>query len=75
MYKATVLRPPVAFSRGVSFLASSFRHIRRQLRLRRTIRDLESLPDHILHDIGLTQSEIASVLRLGPDDTTRRQRG
>ena len=47
--------------------------VRRWLDERRARRALVVLPDAMLKDLAMDRSEIASVVRHGPSDRTRRQ--
>lgn len=52
-----------------------FRLIGRQVALRRARRELLGMPDYMLADMGISRSEIASVVRYGAPDPTRLARG
>jgi uncharacterized protein YjiS (DUF1127 family) len=61
-----------AFSRYAGFVADACRRMRREMRIRKSICDL---PDYLLSDIGLTRSEVVSVVLYRISDRTRFQRG
>lgn len=47
----------------------------RAWRRRRDRRHIHEMPDYILKDIGISRSEIDSVVMFGETDLTRRRRG
>lgn len=55
-------------------ITDGYRSIARLVRIRRAQAHLSEMPDHILHDIGISRSEIGSVTRYGQADSTRRPR-
>ncbi len=60
------------------FMAAAFgdgyRAMARHIRIHRARAHLSEMPDYILHDIGISRSEIGSVTRYGETDTSRRVR-
>jgi uncharacterized protein YjiS (DUF1127 family) len=48
-------------------VASIARAIAQELRIRRDMRQLRAMDDHMLKDIGLTRAEIGSAVRYGRD--------
>jgi uncharacterized protein YjiS (DUF1127 family) len=50
------------------------RALARIMRTRRERAHLHELPDHLLRDIGIDRSEIASIIRFGNKDGSRRPR-
>jgi uncharacterized protein YjiS (DUF1127 family) len=50
------------------------RLLARIMRMRRDRAQLHELPDHLLRDIGLNRSEIASITRFRSKDVSRRPR-
>jgi uncharacterized protein YjiS (DUF1127 family) len=61
---------PEAPAKKVPFIVRLFNRIRSELRLRRAIRDVNSLDDRTLIDIGLSPGSVENAVRLG-----RRPRG
>lgn len=47
----------------VSLLRRAAKHVRQYLRTRRDRRHLESLPDYLLEDIGLTRADVKTFGR------------
>jgi uncharacterized protein YjiS (DUF1127 family) len=75
MHDTTTLRVSTPFfSRHAHLVARGWSRLRREFRIRKAIRDLQHMPEHLLRDIGLTPSEIVSVVRYGVADQTRRRR-
>ncbi len=63
---ATATRPAAArpsVFRPLAALASAWRRLDRERRLRATIHALECLPDRSLRDIGLERGDIAAIVR------------
>ena len=77
MSTVSLARPPriqasVSPRRGAQFLrlASAFyAAAMRELRLRREMQRLAEYDEHMLHDIGITRSDIEGAVRRGHDGT------
>jgi uncharacterized protein YjiS (DUF1127 family) len=72
MYDTTTLRAAAPiFSRYAGLVARTYGRLRRELRIRKAIRDLQQMPEHLLRDLGLSQSDIPYVVRHGTTDRGR----
>lgn len=74
MQTTATLKAPAAVARCAGLIATACGHLRREIRIRQAIRHLNSLPEYLFRDIGLTHSEITSIVRNGVADRSRRHR-
>jgi uncharacterized protein YjiS (DUF1127 family) len=63
-----------AVARTVAVLRQSFERLQDRIRARRAAEHLSEMPDYILRDIGISRSEVMSVVLFGGRDVTRRSR-
>jgi uncharacterized protein YjiS (DUF1127 family) len=70
--------PHALLSSGVGLLSSLFKSVQRSLAIAQNRRVLQGIPDNALKDIGISRSEIDSIVLSAVDDVpdlTRRLRG
>jgi len=69
------LSPTDLLKQCLSGILSCAQGIGRRMEERRARRELHDLPDTMLADLGISRSEVASVVRYGRSDPTRLPRG
>ena len=63
-----------ALMRAAAVIRQTIEAMRQRIRTRRDTEHLSALPDYLLRDIGISRSEIMSVVLFGGRDVTRRSR-
>lgn len=64
----------VAVARAGAAILQRFERMQERIRARRAADHLAEMPDYILSDIGISRSEVMSVVLFGGRDLTRRSR-
>ncbi|MDT3683805.1 MAG: DUF1127 domain-containing protein [Pseudorhodoplanes sp.] len=74
MNKAIATWPASALPRAADAIIRSIDFIRREWRVYHTVRQLDEMPDYFFRDVGMSRSEITSMIRHGDLDKTRHRR-